>query len=100
MRTLILAVLLFTSACTVQRAVMPGLQLPKERATECEANCASLDMRLSAIVVVMSHVGCVCEPRGGTASSSSGPAAAAAEVVIEAVAQQQHPQSAQSLGRH
>lgn len=85
---------LAASGCTVVRAVGPFHTVPRARADECAAGCAALDMRLSAMVLVMNHAGCVCEPRGG----SPGPTAAAAVAggaTIQAIVQQQQQQHQQ-----
>lgn len=91
---LLIAAGLAASGCTVGHAVGPLFSVPRARADECAAGCAALDMRLSAMVLVMNHAGCVCEPRGG----SPGPTAAAGVAggaTIQAVAQQQQQQQQQ-----
>lgn len=92
MRIALLAALLASAGCTVVGAVGTGVTLPKERALECRTHCEALDMKLAAVVLVMSHAGCVCEPRGASASLSGGAAAAAGATTIAAVQQQRQQQ--------
>lgn len=61
MKTALLLLCLLATGCATYRAT--ELSLPKERATECAANCESLDMKLTAVVVIRNSVGCVCEPK-------------------------------------
>jgi len=76
-RAALAALVLALSACAVERAVTPGRALPKERATECDANCTALGMRLSAMVLIMNSAGCVCEPKANAAAPApSAPSAA------------------------
>lgn len=91
MRTALAALLLAaTSGCVVRSAVT--FTLRPEVATECAANCGALGMRLGAVVLVMDHAGCVCEPRTSSASAGGGAATVAGGATIEAIAQQQQRQ--------
>jgi hypothetical protein len=81
--------LLLLGGCLSETRAATGLPVPRQRADECRANCAELDMDLGAVVIIMSQAGCVCEPRGKHAALSPGAAAAAGGAVIAAVQQQQ-----------
>jgi hypothetical protein len=73
--------------------------VPKERATECVAHCEALDMKLTAVVIIRSSAGCVCEPKDAQSRVSSGTAAAAGGALIaeeEEEAQQQQRASSSS----
>ncbi|ADO74593.1 hypothetical protein [Stigmatella aurantiaca] len=59
--TLPLLLCLLATGCSTLPATQ--FSLPKERATECAANCESLDMKLTAMVVIRNSAGCVCEPK-------------------------------------
>ncbi|SEM63594.1 hypothetical protein SAMN05444354_12022 [Stigmatella aurantiaca] len=75
MKTLLPLLCLLATGCTTHRAT--NLSLPKERATECAANCESLDMKLSAMVVISNSVGCVCEPKDASPQTETRRTAAA-----------------------
>jgi hypothetical protein len=92
MRMLLVVALFAAFGCTVDKAVGPGMTLPKERATECADHCASLDMRLSAVVVIMNKAGCVCEPRTASGGPGTASTAAVGAATIQAVMQQQQQQ--------
>jgi hypothetical protein len=103
------------SACSpeVSRAVYGTL--PVERRTECESACRKLGLELSAMVLMMSSAGCVCQvpqrkestvaPGGGlgagattiaaaqaAASASAQAAAVAAQIAYQQQQQQQQAQ--------
>jgi hypothetical protein len=89
----ILALSLFLlGGCMTAQAT--GLPVPRQRADECRANCASLDMELSAMVIIMNSAGCVCQPRGAVTRLSGPAAAAAGGAAIAALQQQQQQQQA------
>jgi len=98
MRLRILLVLsaLSSASCVTARAT--AFEVPKERATECASVCQNLGMQLSAMVVIMSSAGCVCEPvrapgeKQAGASAAAGGALIAAELAAEQAQQQQAPQ--------
>jgi len=95
MRTALLAALVTSFGCTVVNAVSAGVTLPKERALECKAHCEAIDMKLAALVLIMNHAGCVCEPRAASASLSGGAAAAAGGATIAALEDEQRRQQQQ-----
>jgi hypothetical protein len=89
----LLLCLLSTVGCVTQRAT--AFSVPKERATECVAHCAEIDMKLAAVVIISNSAGCVCEPQDAQLKASlAGAAAAAGGQMIEAenAQQQQHQQ--------
>jgi len=88
---------------TVRATEMPT---PKERVTECVQLCTDVGLKMTALVVMMGHAGCVCEP--STAQPGSSPAAAAstaaggtviAAAAAAAAAQQQQQQQAAAQRR-
>ncbi|HYO54100.1 hypothetical protein [Archangium sp.] len=86
---LLLLCSLLSVGCATERATQ--FSVPKERANECMTNCAALDMKLAAVVIIKSSAGCVCEPQDAQARTSSGAAAVAigAMLAVEEEAQQQ-----------
>lgn len=92
---------LLSASCTTARATWGPV--PKERATECVSHCEELGMKLSAVVIISSSAGCVCEPKDGQGQASGGTAAAAAGAIIaeeEAQRQQQEQQRASYASGH
>ena len=84
-RWIALTCLVLAGCSTVQATSLP---LPRERADECRAHCAGLDMELGAVVIMMNHAGCVCEPRGRVAPQaavSAGAAAIAGAATVKAI---------------
>lgn len=65
--------------------------LPVERGSECRANCTSLGMQLTSVVLIMNSTGCVCQvidvPKPpGAAPAVTAESAAAAVVGGAAIA--------------
>lgn len=96
----LLLCLLSTAGCVTQRAT--AFSVPKERATECVAHCAEIDMKLAAVVIISNSAGCVCEPREEQLKASLAGAAAAAggQMIEEEKARQQHQQQSQPPPMH
>ena len=46
-------------ACTAP--VGSNLQVPSNATSTCEAHCRSIGLELSAVAIMASHVGCVCQ---------------------------------------
>ncbi len=86
-KTFTLLLCLLSAGCVTAQATTGSV--PKERATECVAHCAALDMKLAAVVIIRSSAGCVCEPKDAQGGVSSGTAAAAGGALIEEEASQQ-----------
>jgi hypothetical protein len=84
---------LLSTGCTTLPATQGAL--PKERATECVANCESLDMKLSAVVVIRNSAGCVCEPKNAPAQPAAQRDAAAAAAGIVSAEDGEHAQANQ-----
>lgn len=83
MRNKLLPLLCLLSAgCTTARATWGSV--PKERATECVSHCETLGMKLTAVVIISSSAGCVCEPEDArTRASLAGAAAATGGELLE-----------------
>ncbi|QRK11202.1 hypothetical protein JQX13_14670 [Archangium violaceum] len=93
-KTLLLLTCLLSAGCITKKATQ--FAVPKERATECVAHCNDLDMKLSAVVIISSSAGCVCEPRDAQASTGNGAAAVVGGAMIaEEEARQQEQQERQ-----
>ena len=89
---LVISVALFSTGC-FQPATK--VSVPRDTAQQCHNHCTGLGMRLSAVVIIMSSAGCVCE-RGQAASTARiGAAAIAGAAMIQAVQQQQQQRSGQ-----
>lgn len=82
----LLALLTVLPACAVHSAA--GFAPPRERATECHDYCGALDMRLAAVVVMMNHAGCVCEPLDAARASADRGAAVAGGAAVHAILEQ------------
>jgi len=94
MKTTLLLLCLAASACETARAT--ERPVPRALATDCVANCNALDMRMTAVVIIMSSAGCVCEPKQTTAMPpTAGTAAAAGGAVIQATLEAQRQAQAQ-----
>lgn len=92
MRRFLLPCLVIATASCVSTASPTYGALPKERTNECVQDCQQLGLTMTAVVVMGSSVGCVCEPgRGasGTAQRAGGAAAGGVMVLQQQTAQQQ-----------
>lgn len=85
---------LLSAGCVTQAATFGSV--PKERATECVAHCDALGMKLSAMVIIRSSAGCVCEPAGGATRSASSSVAAAAGGALIADEEEEQQRAAAS----
>jgi hypothetical protein len=89
MKRLVLVCLLVAGCAT---AAATRRSVPRERADECRANCASLGMELSAMVIMMNSAGCVCQPAGRPSASTTGAGAAAIAGSVAIVVAARHVQ--------
>ncbi|PTL76600.1 hypothetical protein [Vitiosangium sp. GDMCC 1.1324] len=85
-KTLSLLLCLLSAGCVTTTKATYGT-VPKERATECVAHCADLDMKLTAVVIISNSAGCVCQPKDAEQNASIVGAAAAAGGAISATEQ-------------
>ena len=101
MRTVLAVVLAFaTAGCVAVQKAASGPPQPS-RATECREYCSAIDMRLTAVVIIMGKAGCVCEPKDVSArAAGQGGAAAAGGAAIVVAAQQQQQQQQQQQRQH
>lgn len=83
----VLALLVPVLGCVTAKPTI--MSLPRERAQDCVEACDLLGMRMSAVVVVMNSVGCVCEPQGTTGMSTNGAAAVTAAASVHYQQEQQ-----------
>ncbi len=74
--------LVLVAGCVTTPPVRGGLKLPPDSAVECERLCASIGLSLSAVVVVQSSVGCVCQAKNGAPAAAAGGATAMAATII------------------
>ncbi len=88
----LLAVASFSGCETTRASTVPT---PKERVTECEEICTGVGMKLSALVVIMSSAGCVCEVVKATTSEQGAGAISGAAIVAAATAAMQSSQQNQ-----
>jgi hypothetical protein len=93
----LLASALAASGCTIDKAVGGGARLSPALAADCADHCRTLDMRLTAVVVVANRGGCVCDPKDRPSASVGGGAAAAGGAVV---LQQTQQQSSPTPPRH
>jgi hypothetical protein len=64
----LLAVLSLCACGTIDRAVPHGTTVSPRLADDCRTHCASLGMRLAAVVVSGGSGACVCEPEAAPAA--------------------------------
>jgi hypothetical protein len=87
-QSLLFLTLSLTSACQIRPASTVRVE-PNNR-TECEYHCKALGMELGAVVIMMSSVGCVCEPyEDDRTASRKGGASSAGAMTIVSVEEQQ-----------
>ena len=100
MKLIVIAALL-AAGCTTAKPLGAFTTLPPDTPQECTRLCQSMGLQLTAVVVVASSAGCVCEaqpsgkarPVGGTAASLGGAVVALQEA--EAATHQQQMQMQQ-----
>jgi len=88
---------LLLAACATRPPVGRGLILPRDTAQECANVCQQIGLQLSAVVVVASSAGCVCQVQPGAPAQGEGGASAAtagAIIVVEAEERQRQQQQA------
>jgi hypothetical protein len=96
LKRLAIASLLICS-CTTHSPVGGIFTLEKDTGAQCTKHCGDLGMRMSAVVIISSMTGCVCEPRENKTTQSGGAAAVtsgAVAAIMAAQQQQQHQQQA------
>ena len=94
MNRIVLVAALLAAGCSTARPLSPFTSLPSDTPKECTKLCQSMGLQLTAVVVVASSAGCVCEAQPGAARPSGATAAASGGAVValqeaEAAAQQQ-----------
>jgi hypothetical protein len=80
------------------------LRVPPDAAEECAQHCATIGMRLSAVAIMASNVGCVCQPGPEPETASTGDYTAAttggmATILMQQRAQQQQQAQQQQAQR-
>jgi len=85
-RILPLAILATVIACQTPQTRAPTYSpVTREHAGYCVQVCRNLGMQMTAMVVIMSSAGCVCQPaRGAPSAPAPGAAAAASGAAIAA----------------
>jgi hypothetical protein len=98
MKAIIVMSLLGVGCSMTAKPLGSLVTLPKDTPQECTRLCESMGLQLSAVVVVASAAGCVCEAHPGAAKVSGGAAAASggavAVMAAQAAAQQLQAQTA------
>jgi hypothetical protein len=92
---------LLSAGCVTERATHG--EVTKELATDCAANCAAMDMKLAAMVIIKSSAGCVCEPKEAQARAKSAAVTAAGGAIIaeeEEASRQQQANAASAPPHH
>lgn len=69
--------------------------LPMKNLDNCQSLCSSIDMTLTAVVIVADRTGCVCEISGR--SGAGGGASIAGGAVIQALNQEQQKKTNQQF---
>ena len=94
------ALALLAAGCATVSPVGSLVSVEKDTAQQCERHCQSLELVLSAVVIIHNSTGCVCEPatagrRIGRQGAAVGGAAAVQVIEEEQRAQQQQRQQQQ-----
>jgi hypothetical protein len=89
MRVVALALLL--AGCAAQPVSM-FTTIPKDTGQECTKICGNIGLSMTAVVVVASQVGCVCEKSGASRAAGASAASGGAVIAIEAAQRQQQQQ--------
>jgi len=100
MFVMMVLVALSSSACSIQSAATVRVR-PEVRG-ECVETCQILGMRMGAVVVMMNHAGCVCEPMstpGQPVAAEGGATLAGGATIMAAHLAQQQQQQNQSSQR-
>ena len=79
----IVALVAFFAACQQPPAKAPTYSpVTREHAGYCVQTCRNLGMQMTAMVVIMSSTGCVCQPASASSATTSGAAAASSGAAI------------------
>lgn len=82
MRRWMIACFLLIAGCAVDRPVGVLRSVPPETPSQCDEACGSMGMTMSAVVLMASSAGCVCERNPGTPRAAGASAAAGSLVVM------------------
>ena len=79
------------------------LEVPEDAAQTCQGHCHSIGMELSAVAVMASNVGCICQFRGAAAQGAAAKAgdeeavtAGMATIMLQQEAQRRQQQQQQA----
>lgn len=81
MRFLLLCALGAAGCISLDRAVSRNVSVDPALTTDCIKQCEILGLRLSAVVLMLDHGGCVCEPKRLDGADASGVRAGATAAV-------------------
>lgn len=85
--------LAFLSGCPATVGKTGLVQIPSDAAQTCSSLCSEIGLELSAVAIMASNVGCVCQPATTTPSARSATGIAGGMTTImleEQRSQQQH----------
>jgi hypothetical protein len=88
------ALALFSMNCTAP--VGSGLAVPPDAADTCANHCREIGMHLTAVAIMASNVGCICQHGGSKAEAPGGEASSAgmATIMLEEEARRAREQQA------
>jgi hypothetical protein len=91
-----MVLLAFLCGCPATVGKTGLVQLPSDAAQTCAGYCAQLDLELSAVAIMASNVGCICQPKnaGTVETSASAVAGGMTTIMLAEQSQRQQQQSA------
>jgi hypothetical protein len=78
------------------------IKVPPDAADTCETHCRAIGLRLTAVAIMASNVGCVCQQAGEKSAAPGGEASAAgmATIMLQQQAQRQHENQQAAIPKH
>ncbi len=89
-----LALSLLVAGCAA-KPVNTFTTIPKDTANECTQICGNIGLTMTAVVVVASEVGCVCEKAPGSRPAGASAATGGAVIAVRDAAYQRQQQQQQ-----
>lgn len=89
-----LMLFIFATGCSTMVGTGGVYSAPKDSASQCSTQCASVGLALDSVVIMANNVGCVC--RGGKAAvalEDGAPAGGMAAILMASQQQEQQKQS-------
>jgi hypothetical protein len=91
-----MVLLVFVCGCPATVGKTGLVALPSDAAQTCAGYCAELGLELSAVAIMASNVGCICQPKNANTSETSSSAVAGGMTTIMLAQERQQQQAAPS----